>query len=125
MFVRSLEDVIGSERDIDWGNGQSRRFVLARDMLGFALCDTLVLAGTTSHQEYKNHLEACYCIEGTGEIEDAEGNVHQLRPGVLYALDKHDRHILRATTDMRLVSVFNPPIEGRESHKYGNEASSY
>jgi L-ectoine synthase len=125
MFVRSLEDIIGSERDVDWGNGQSRRFVLARDKLGFALCDTQVLAGSVSHQEYKNHLEACYCIEGTGEIEDAEGNIHQLRPGVLYALDKHDRHILRATTDMRLISVFNPPIEGHESHSYGGEASSY
>ena len=42
-------------------------------------------------QWYKNHLEACYCIEGEGTIEDlASGTVHDLKPGTMYALDKHD-----------------------------------
>ena len=37
--------------------------------------------------------------------------------GVLYALDKHDRHILRGgTEDMRLVCAFNPPVTGNEVH---------
>ena len=124
MFVRTLEEVIGTERDVDWGNGMSRRFVLERDGLGFALMDTQVRAGTASHQQYLHHLEACYCIEGTGEIEDSSGNVWQLAPGTLYALDKHDAHILRAHTDMRLVSVFNPPIKGHESHNYTPDGHS-
>jgi L-ectoine synthase len=34
----------------------------------------------------------------------------------LYALDRHDRHNLRARTRMRLVCVFNPPLTGREVH---------
>ena len=34
----------------------------------------------------------------------------------MYALDKHDKHILRANTEMRLVCVFNPPLKGKEVH---------
>ena len=50
---------------------------------------------------------------------------HPLRPGTLYALDQHDRHLLRAHSELRLVSVFNPAIEAHERHAYGDEASSY
>ena len=116
MIVRSFEEIAGSDRDVAWGNGQSRRLLLAADGMGFAVADTLVLAGTESLLEYKNHLEACYCMFGEGEIEDMQGNRHAIRPGVIYALDKHDKHYLRAKTDLRLVSVFNPPIQGHERH---------
>lgn len=124
MFVRTLTELQGTEREVDWGNGLSRRFVLERDRLGFALCDTFVNAGSESRQQYLNHLEACYCIEGSGEIEDSDGNVWALVPGTLYALDKHDAHVLRAHTDMRLVSVFNPPIKGHESHNHTADGHS-
>jgi L-ectoine synthase len=58
-----------------------------------------------------------YCIEGEGEIETIpDGKIYTIRPGVVYALDRHDRHYLRARTRMRLVCVFNPPLTGREVH---------
>ncbi|WP_191625141.1 ectoine synthase [Pseudomonas fluorescens] len=44
---------------------------------------------------YRNHLEACYCIAGEGEVEDMQGNVFQIRPGDVSVLDQHDRHYLR------------------------------
>jgi len=45
---------------------------------------------------------------------------------VLYALDRHDKHVLRAKTDLRLVSIFNPPIQGHERHNLtGGESSAY
>lgn len=124
MIVRTLTEIIGSDRDIDWGNGRSRRFLLQSDGLGFALTDTLVRAGSESLLEYKNHLEACYCIEGTGELEDESGNRWQLVPGVLYALNRHEKHFLRATTDLRLVCVFNPPLQGNERHTLSGQGSS-
>ena len=57
-------------------------------------------------------------MAGNGSIEDlATGEVHQISDGVLYALDNHDRHILRGgTEDMRLICAFNPPVTGREVH---------
>jgi L-ectoine synthase len=86
--------------------------------MGFSFHDTLLFAGTETYIWYKHHLEAVYCIEGDGEVELADtGAVCRLTPGTLYALDQHDRHYLRARTDMRLLSVFNPPLTGREVHQ--------
>ena len=66
---------------------------------------------------YRNHIEAVYCIEGEGTLEDlATGEVHEIRPGTMYLLDDHDRHRLTAKTDLRMVCVFNPPCTGREVH---------
>jgi len=126
MIIRSLSDIVGTERDVAWGNGQSRRFLIERDQMGYALTDTVVDAGSASLLEYSNHLEACYCIEGEGEVE-ANGVVHHIRPGTMYALDRHDRHWLRATTTMRLVCVFRPALRGDESHRLngGSSASAY
>jgi L-ectoine synthase len=91
--------------------------LLRQDGLGFSLHDTLIHPGTSTTIEYKHHLEAVYCIEGSGEVETlADGQVHPIGPGTLYALDKHDRHILRAHTPMRLISVFNPALGGKETH---------
>ena len=67
--------------------------------------------------KYKNHLEACYCLEGEGSVENLEtGELYALRPGVLYALDKHERHRLKITKRMRAICVFNPSLIGDEIH---------
>jgi L-ectoine synthase len=80
--------------------------------------DTIVWAGTSSPLQYKNHLEACYCIAGSGWVIDAEGNEFPITPGTIYALDKHDPHHLVASPDedLRLVCVFTPALHGHEAH---------
>ena len=56
-------------------------------------------------------------IEGKGAVEDlATGESHTLAPGTVYALNEHDRHVVRVEEAMRLVCVFNPPLVGPESH---------
>lgn len=126
MIIRKLSEIVGTERDVAWGNGHSRRLLLARDGMGYALTDTIIEAGTESLLEYKNHLEACYCVEGEGEVEDMDGNVHAITPGTMYALDRHDKHYLRARTTLRLVCVFLPALEGNERHALsGGDSSSY
>jgi L-ectoine synthase len=124
MIIRKLSEVTNTERDVAWGNGQSRRFLLAQDGMGYSLTDTIIDAGSESLLEYKNHLETCYCIEGEGEVEDMDGNVYPIVPGTMYALDKHDKHYLRARTTLRLICVFTPPLQGKESHKLGSDGSS-
>ena len=39
-----------------------------------------------------------------------------MEPGTLYVVGPDDRHVMRAATDMRVVSIFNPPIMGDEDH---------
>lgn len=124
MIIRKLSEIANTERDMAWGNGQSRRFLLAQDGMGYTLTDTIIDAGSESLLEYKNHLEACYCIEGEGEVEDMDGNVYPIVPGTMYALDKHDKHYLRANTTLRLICVFVPALRGTERHSLSGEGSS-
>ncbi|PKM45635.1 MAG: L-ectoine synthase [Gammaproteobacteria bacterium HGW-Gammaproteobacteria-1] len=119
MIVRTLDEIIGGERDVraENGNWVSRRFLLKDDGLGFSFHETIIFAGTETPIWYKHHLEAVYCVGGEGEIEDLEtGITHPIRDGTLYALNGHERHKLRAFKDMRLVCAFNPPVTGREVH---------
>lgn len=117
MIVKTLSDVIGTERDVQAATWRSRRLLLAREKVGFSLHDTILYAGTSTSMWYANHIEAVYCIEGTGElVNDETGERHPLGPGTLYVLDGHEHHTVHAHTDLRTVCVFNPPVTGREVH---------
>ena len=126
MIIRKLKDVVGSDREVNWGNGTSRRFLLERDGMGYSFTDTIVKANTTSLLEYKNHLEACYCIAGSGLVVEAStGETHEIEVGTIYALDKNDAHYLIARDeDLRLVCVFLPALVGHESHSLDTQTSS-
>lgn len=120
MIVRSLDSVIGTDRDVAGDGWQSRRLLLRRDGMGFSLHDTTVAAGTQLELEYRNHLEACYVMHGEAEITDhSTGTTHRLGAGMVYALDQHDAHTLNVLSELRLVCVFNPALEGTERHVGG------
>jgi L-ectoine synthase len=114
MLIRTPYEIA----TVDWGNGVSRRFLIRADGVGYTLTDTLVRAGTRSLLHYPNHVEACYCISGTGWVTSSDGRSYKIEPGTLYALDEHDPHTLIADdgADLRLVCVFAPALEGDERH---------
>ena len=117
MIVRRVEDLNGGESDITADNWRSRRLLLKKDGMGFSFHDTQIFPGTETRIWYKNHLEAVYCIEGEGELEDlTTGEKHALAPGTIYALDQNEKHILRTQTGLRMICVFNPPVNGAEVH---------
>lgn len=117
MIVKSLSHIVGTENDVQAKTWSSRRLLLAKDHVGFSLHDTIMYQGTETFMWYKNHIEAVYCIEGHGELEDLEnGTRYPISPGTLYTLDGHEKHIMRPQTDMRFICVFNPPITGKETH---------
>lgn len=119
MIVRNLGEILNTEREVKGENWVSRRILLKDDKVGFSLHDTIIKAGTESMFWYKNHIEAVYCIEGEGEIEDTtDGTVYPIQPGTMYVLNGHEKHYLRGKTDMRMVCVFNPPCTGREVHDH-------
>ena len=117
MIVRAVEDVQNTDREVHAPTWSSRRLLVREDGMGFSVHETVIHAGTETKMWYRNHLEAVYCMEGDGEIEDrATGERHNIRRGTLYALDKHDKHILRCFSDMRLLCVFSPACVGTETH---------
>ncbi len=117
MIVRNLAAARASGRQIHAETWNSTRLLLKNDSMGFSFHITTIHAGTTTHMHYKNHFESVYCIRGEGEIEVvASGEIHPIRPGTMYALDLHDKHILRAHSELELACVFNPPLHGTETH---------
>ena len=117
MIVRTLADAVRTKRRIVTSTWESTRLLLSGDQMGFSFHITTIYAGTVTSMCYRHHLEAVYCVSGTGEIETlADGCVYPIGPGTIYILDKHDNHILRAITEMQMACVFNPPLNGREVH---------
>ncbi len=119
MIVRKLSEARTSARRIvsPDGNWESTRLSLKDDGMGFSFHITTIYPGADFYMHYQNHLEAVYCIEGRGEVENlADGVKHSIEPGTLYLLDQHDRHRLRAVAEMTLACVFNPPLNGKEVH---------
>ena len=117
MIVTTLNDLLGTERDVHGSAWASRRFLLAKDGVGFTMTETTTKAGTEQVLWYKHHIEANYVIEGEGEVENiATGEVFPLNPGTMYVLDKNEKHRLKSVTSLRLVCVFSPALTGSETH---------
>ena len=123
MIVTYKEDLIGGPRHRKVSTGTSLRMLTREDGVGFSFHDTELEAGTTTTLQYKNHIEANYIIDGTGELENLEtGEVFEVRAGMTYTLDKHDRHEMRTHTKLRIICVFTPALVGTEVH---DEDGSY
>ena len=118
LFVRTIEDVRRAGRELSIVGGVvSRRYLVADDHLGFSFSTVHLTAGQEADLWYKHHWEANLVLDGTVEVTDkASGHVHTLGPGALYLVGPTDRHHVRATTDVHVISVFDPPIIGDEKH---------
>lgn len=119
MKVVRIADLAGTEREVacPLGGFVSYRAVLQRDGLGFSLHKTVIPVGTPQHWHYREHLEACYCVEGKGLLVNlTTGEYYAIAPGTVYMLDAHDDHTFEALEPVVLISVFNPPVTGTEVH---------
>lgn len=117
MVVRTIDEIRGTEREVHGEGFTSLRLLLARDGMGFSVHKTVIPKGGPYHWHYTHHLEACYCVEGSGILTNLEtGKTYAIIPDTIYVLDKHDDHTFRALSDIVLISIFNPPVTGQEVH---------
>ena len=124
MKVISEKQLIGTSRDVKFKQGTSLRYLLNSDNMGFSLFKTIIPKGEIGNWHYKNHLEACYCIKGKGVLTNlSNGQSFKVNPFDCYVLDKNDNHTFEAIEDIILISVFNPPLSGREIHSKDNSYS--
>lgn len=120
MIVKDIETMhlLEPERCVIGKGFESIRFILESDGMGFSFHKTIIPKGEPQHWHYKNHLEACFCIKGEGELTDLKtGNRFIISVGKIYILNEHDNHTFEAFEDVELISVFNPPCKGNEIHK--------
>lgn len=123
MIVRKLKDIRKTDKNVRSKGWASARMLLKDDNMGFSFHVTTMFAGAELKMHYQNHLESVLVLKGTGTIEDlGTGEVHRLEPGVMYALNAHDEHIVRPETDILTACTFNPPVTGREVH---DESGAY
>ena len=121
MIVRSLAELEASGRivSISHGKATAARLVTRSDGLDFSLSEARARHAGHSDLWYKHHWEANFIRSGRATLEDrGTGEQWTLEPGVLYCVGPDDRHriVRHEDTDMRIISVFNPPIEGHETH---------
>ncbi len=118
MIIRKLDEARETERLVHSDGWDSTRLLLAGDNMGFSFHITRIHENAELNLHYKHHFESVYCISGSGSIEDcATGEVHEIRPGTMYALNLNDKHVLRATEEMVMACTFNPPVTGSEVHR--------
>ncbi len=119
MFVRSVAAMraTGKEKVVAGGSARTARMLLKDDGLGFTVCDVNLAPGNKNVLWYKNHWEANHIIGGSGEVTDlTSGEVWPLVPGTMYCVGPNDRHSMHAITDLHLISVFCPALQGDEMH---------
>jgi len=118
MIVRDFHELKNTDKAVSDAEWTSVRMLLAGDGMGFSFHITTLKAGSEHTFHYKHHFESVYCISGKGSITDlATGETHEIRPGVMYALDKHDKHTVRSEEDLVMACCFNPPVTGTEVHQ--------
>ncbi|MBY5972338.1 L-ectoine synthase [Pseudooceanicola marinus] len=120
MIVRDFNKITKDEKDrvVSDANWTSVRMLLADDGMGFSFHITFLDAGSEHTFHYKNHFESVYCMKGKGRITDlATGETHEIVPGVMYALNEHDKHTLVADEELVMACCFNPPVTGNEVHR--------
>jgi L-ectoine synthase len=118
MFVRTLEDVRKAGRVVQTGRfATSQRYLTVADGLGFSFHSVRLEQGGEGDCWYKHHWEGNLILDGTLEVTDrGTGKIHALAPGALYVVGPKDRHHLKALTDVHLLSIFDPPLTGTETH---------
>ncbi|AUH32628.1 ectoine synthase [Paracoccus tegillarcae] len=118
MIVRDFNELKTTDRAVSDAQWTSVRMLLADDKMGFSFHITTLAAGSEHTFHYKNHFESVFCMSGKGNITDlATGETHEIRPGVMYALNLHDKHTLRAEEELVMACCFNPPVTGTEVHQ--------
>lgn len=121
MLIRTIEQLEAEGRVISISHGKATavRLLTKSDRLGFSLSEARASQAGQSDLWYKHHWEANYVRSGNAILENrTTGERWPLEPGVLYCVGPKDRHriIREHPSDMRIISVFNPPIEGNETH---------
>ena len=119
MFVKRADAMRAAGKEMVVAGGQARtiRMLTQADGVGFGFSDVHFAAGAEAVLWYKHHCEANHILAGSAEVTDlTTGESWQLEPGTAYNVGPRDRHKVRAMTELHLLSIFSPALQGHEQH---------
>lgn len=133
---RQLEQLKGTERDVDWQHGRSRRFLRRDDCFNISIHNTINIPGSVSPIHYKNQFEAVYWIGGRGRFTWGGDKCDQHARDWDYSEEKpNDSTMMVVGNTSHIVysyepgpislAVFYPPLKGTETHDFTKGTSSY
>ncbi|XP_078606196.1 L-ectoine synthase-like [Branchiostoma floridae x Branchiostoma japonicum] len=131
VVTKPLSEVIGTDRDVDWGSGFSRRFLLRDDKFGVSVTLTSVFTRPETVNGvpmwYKNHKETAYYINGNMTYQWEEGKQEaSFRPGgTAFMMNKNDPHRALPKEESLKLCVFYPALVGNEKHSFDGGYSVY
>ncbi|MFC1752340.1 ectoine synthase [Thermoproteota archaeon] len=112
VFIRTIEDIKGTKRDVRWLHGYSRRLLVKEDGQPFSFN-----VSTAKKSEfdicYPDHDEINFVLEGSC-IFTIDGKEHQGKPGTLFILEKGKKMNMKILEDVKMICIFNPPLEDTE-----------
>ena len=119
MLIRTMAELEAEGRIVSISHAKSSavRLLTKSDGVGFSVSEARASAGESSDLWYKHHWEANLILDGALDVTDlATGDTHRLGPSALYLVGPADRHRIETHEGVHLISVFNPPRAGHESH---------
>ncbi|XP_022099709.1 uncharacterized protein LOC110984160 [Acanthaster planci] len=124
--VRGLSEIVGTDRDINWLSGRSRRYLIKQDGFPVSIYNTWVYPKTSTRLHYENHIESAYFLAGklTYQWQDTSGEwVHanaktDCNNGTNYLMNMHDCHVLKNhDEDAYCICIFDPVLIGAEEYQ--------
>ncbi len=118
MIVRTIDEIAGTERDVSGEGWRSRRLIRRDDGVEHSVHYTELQRRLRAAPLVQEPLrdESLHRGRGRGRRTSRPARRSRSVPGTMYVLDQHDRHILRAHTDVTLVCTFWPALTGDEKH---------
>ena len=127
VLMKSLGEVVGSDRNVPFQGGYSRRFLASPDGYNISFHNTLVYASFNAHLHYPNNIEANYFIKGQGEYVWKNGQQQfdfEKHHGTMLLVE-HDAHEVKTgASDSIAICLFFPPLKGTERLKFNQESGS-
>lgn len=127
LLMKSLSEVVGSDRNVSFKGGYSRRFLAAPDGYNISFHNTLIHANFNGHLHYPHHMEANFFIKGQGEYIWKNGQQQfdfEKHHGTMLLVE-HDPHEVKIGTSGSIaICLFFPPLKGTERLRLDQESGS-
>ena len=128
--MKSLDEVIDSDRNVPFENGYSRRFLAAPDGYNISVHNVLVKTEFNKHLQYLNNKEVTYFIKGQGEYIWENGQCRhefdsEKHHGTLFLVANDAHEVKIGASDSIAICLFCPPLKGDERLKADQSGSSY